>query len=235
MFPDHLLTGEVSIHPGFAQALGLVQGPKQIRTKEADENEIVAASVSITTRVSAAYEEAARIMGRLRDIPPGAGGFKRYEDLMQSAISFAFQGYLSNPKLHATPWGGGEIRDIVFNNTGETRFFETIRDSYVAVTVPFECKNKSTLEAGDFHQIEASLTESTSRFGFVCYRSDRREPIKQEIRYLQEIYSRDVIHHKMVMLLSDANLWQLLEQRAKGKLDAFMYKMYTRYIRLYLA
>lgn len=226
---------EVSIHPGFAQALGLVQGQKEILTKEADENEIVAASASIATRVSSAYESQARIVGHLRDIPPGVGGFKRYEDLMQSAIGFAFQGYLDNPRLQLKPWGGAQIRDIVFDNTGETPFFNTIRDTLGATTIPFECKNKSALEASDFHQAENFLMDTPGGIGFICYRSDRREPIGSEIRYLRDIYVRDGAHKRIVMLLSDANIVQLLEQRIKGKLDGFMHKMYKRYLKMYLA
>jgi hypothetical protein len=225
---------EVSVHPAFEQALGLVQAREDISTKEASEAEIVSASVSIATRMSSADERAAEIVGQLRDVPPGMGGFKRYEDLIQSAVEFAFQGYLDNPRSQLRSWSGTQIRDIVFDNTGETLFFTTMRNKHSAVTVPFECKNKIDLEASDFHQIETRLTDTGGFVGFICYRSGRREPIRSEIAHIRDIHNRDALHRKIVMLLSDANLVQLLEQRMKGKLDRFMYKMYTRYLTMYL-
>lgn len=225
---------EVSVHPAFEQALGLVQAREDISTKEASESEIVSASVSVATRMSSAYERAAEIVGQLRDVPPGMGGFKRYEDLIQSAVEFAFQGYLDNARSQLRNWSGTQIRDIVFDNTGETLFFTTIRNKHGAVTVPFECKNKIDLEASDFHQIETRLTDTGGFVGFICYRSGRREPIRSEIAHIRDIHNRDALHRKIVMLLSDANLVQLLEQRMKGKLDRFMYKMYTRYLTMYL-
>jgi predicted phosphodiesterase len=235
VFKEILEILDVSIHPAFEQALGLIQGHAPISTKEANEAEIVAASVSIATRMSSAYERAAEIIGELRDIPPGVGGFKRYEDLMQSAMAFAFQGYLDNPRLQLREWGGGEIRNIIFDNTGETEFFTTIRNSHNALTVPFECKNRTTLEPSDFHQIETFLANTTGDIGFICYRSARREPIRPELSFLRAINSREAAHRRVIMLLSDASVIQLLEQRMKGKLDRFMHKMYTRYMQMYFA
>ncbi len=223
----------VSIHPAFEQALGLTERATEIQTKEANEADIVASSASITMRIGSAYEKAAEIMGQLRDIPPGIGGFRRYEDLVQSAIAFAFQGYLDNPRAQERNWGGTQIRDIIFDNTGETLFFKTIRDRYSSVTVPLECKNKEALEASDFHQMESRLSDAGGFFGIICYRASRTEPVKAEIEHLRDINRRD--HRKVILLFSDANLAQVLKQRTKGHLDRFMFKMYTRYLTLYLA
>jgi hypothetical protein len=224
---------EVSIHPAFEQALGLSQRHVNIATKEANEADIVAASASITMRIGSAYEKAAEIMGQLRDLPPGIGGFRRYEDLVQSAIAFAFQGYLDNPRGQERNWAGTQVRDIIFDNTGETLFFRTIRDQYAAVTLPFECKNKVALEPSDFHQMETRLSDAGGFLGIICYRSSRTEPVRAEIEHLRDINRRD--RRKIILLFSDANVAQILKQRTKGHLDRFMYKMYTRYLTLYLA
>ena len=233
VFKDIADIHEVSIHPAFEQALGLIGRSQEVPTKEADETDIVAASASIVTRLGSPYEKAAKIIGHLRDIPPGIGGFRRYEDLIQSAIEFSFQSYLDNPRNQERNWAGTQVRDIVFDNTGETLFFRTIRNQYAAVTVPFECKNKMDLEPGDFHQMESRLSDTGGFFGFLCYRSGRREPVRSEIEHLRDINRRD--HRKIVMLISDANVVQLITQRTKGHLDRFLFKMYTRYLTLYLA
>ena len=223
---------EVGIHPAYEQALGLIQTQVEVAAKEANEAEIVAASASIATRIGSAHEKAVQILGQLRDIPPGMGGFRRYEELMQHAISFMFQGYLDNPRIQERTWTGTQIRDLIFDNTGETLFFRTIRDKHAAVTVPVECKNKMELEASDFHQIETRLAETAGFFAFICYRSGRMDPVRSEIAHLRDIHHRD--NRKVVLLLSDANIAQLLRHRIRGKLDGLMYKMYTRYLTLYL-
>src|SRR5512144_1562771 len=78
-------------------------------------------------------------------------------------------------------------------------------------------QNKDTLEAADFHQIEARLSDATGNIGFVCYRSSRTEPVRVEIEHLRSIFNRS--HStKVVLLLSEANIAQILSKRLRGKL-----------------
>ena len=68
------------------------------------------------------------------------GGFRRYEEQARDALAYAFTGYLDNPRLQERNWSGTQVRDVVFDNTGETLFFKHMRDKYDAVTFVFECK-----------------------------------------------------------------------------------------------
>ena len=57
--------------------------------------------------------------------------------------------------------------------------------------------------------------------------------MKAEIVQIRDIYTRSH-SQKLVLLLSDANLAQLLAKRMKGQLDKFLYGLLTRYRTRYL-
>jgi hypothetical protein len=203
----------------------------EAKLKEASDSDIIAASTSLTVRLSAAHEEASTIIGALNDIAPGPAGFRRYEELMKQAVEFAFRGYLDNGHIQERNWSGTQVRDLVFDNTGETKFFNQIRNHNGAVSVVFECKNKLELEPADFHQIEVRLGSPAGHFGFICYRAQRSEPDKREVDFVREINARD--RKRVVLLLTDFKLLQLIERRTKGKLDKFLYSWYSTYLRNY--
>lgn len=117
-----------------------------------------------------------RLITLKKEIPLGMGGLRRYEDLVRDAIGYGFTGYLDNGRMQERIWAGTQVRDVVFDNTGETLFFKHVRDRFQAVTLVFECKNKETLEPSDFHQIEARLSDATGNVGIICYRNPRTEP-----------------------------------------------------------
>ena len=227
---------EVAIHPAFFMALGTKhRGPNghSLAAREVLENELIGAASAVGIRQLAVVEHSGKLLSRLRAISTGMGGFKAYEGLVQEFIAFAFSGYLDNGRMQEHSWSGAQVRDVVFDNTGETLFFSHARDQYQAITFVFECKNKTRLEAADYHQIESRLSDTTGNLGFICYRADRREPLKAEIEQIRDIYSRS--HgRKLVLLLSDANLSQVLGKRTKGQLDKFMYGLLARYRALYL-
>lgn len=202
--------------------------------REAGDDDLVGASAAVVVRSNAASEEAAQLIARAREIPLGMGGFRKYEDLVRDAIAYGFTGYLDNGRMQERNWAGTQVRDVVFDNTGETLFFSHVRDKFHAITLVFECKNKDSLEPADFHQIEARLSDATGNIGFICYRANRTEPVRAEIEHLRSIYNRS--HSaKIVLLLSEGNVAQILSKRLRGKLDRFMYRMLTQYMSLYLA
>ena len=227
---------EVAIHPAFLMALGMKhRGPNghSLAAREVLGNELIGAASAVGVRQLAVIEHSGELISRLCGISTGMGGFKTYEGLVQEFIAFAFSGYLDNGRMQERSWAGAQVRDVVFDNTGETLFFSHVRNQYQAITFVFECKNKTTLEPADYHQIESRLSDTTGNLGFICYRSDRREPLKVEITQIRDIYIRS--HgRKLALLLSDANLAQVLGKRTKGQLDRFMYGLLTRYRALYL-
>ena len=211
------------------------RGPNghSLAAREVLENELIGAASAVGIRQLGVIEHSGKLISRLRASPTGMGGFKTYEGLVREFIAFAFSGYLDNGRMQEHSWAGAQVRDVVFDNTGETLFFSHVRDQYQAITFVFECKNKTKLDAADYHQIESRLSDTTGNLGFICYRADRREPLKAEITQIRDIYSRSR-GRKLVLLLSDANLAQVLEKRTKGQLDRFMYRMLTRYQARYL-
>ena len=227
---------EVAIHPAFFMALGTkhrTPGGHSVAAREASEDELIGAASAIGVRQLAVIEHSGKLISRLRGISTGMGGFKAYEEWIRDFVAFAFSGYLDNGRMQERSWAGAQVRDVVFDNTGETLFFSHVRDQYQAITFVFECKNKTTLEPADYHQIESRLSDTTGNLGIICYRSERREPRKVEITQIRDIYNRS--HgRKLVLLLSDANLTQVLAKRTKGQLDKFMYGLLVRYRARYL-
>jgi hypothetical protein len=228
---------EVAVHPAFYASLGNKMSPTGatvVSVREAADEDLVGASTAVTVRAIAASETATQLLASMKEIPHGMGGFRRYEEFVRDAVAYGFTGYLDNGRMQERNWAGTQIRDVVFDNTGETLFFNHVRDSFQAITLVFECKNKESLEPGDFHQIEARLSDATGNIGLICYRSGRTEPVRAEIEQLRSIFNRSN-SRKVVLLLSDGNFAQILGKRLKGKLDRFMYGMLTRYMSLYLA
>lgn len=228
---------EIAIHPAFDAALG-TRKPlglgTQVTVREAGDEDLVGASTAVSVRSIAASEQAAQLIAGMKETPLGMGGFRKYEELVRDAVAYGFTGYLDNGRMQERNWAGTQVRDVVFDNTGETLFFNHVRERFQAITLVFECKNKDALEPADFHQIEARLSDATGNIGFICYRSGRTEPVRVEIEHLRSIYNRS--HGaKIVILLSDGNLAQILSKRLRGKLDRFMYRMLTRYLSMYLA
>ena len=228
---------ELAIHPAFCIALGTrhrTTGATAVAAREVAEDELIGAASPFGVRQLAVKEHGAKLLSRLRGIPTGMGSFRAYEEVVRDVISFAFSGYLDNGRMQEHSWSGAQVRDVVFDNSGETMFFSYVRDNYQAITFVFECKNKTALEPADYHQIESRLSDTTGNLGCICYRSSRREPVRAEIVQIRDVYVRS--HgQKLVLLLSDANLAQLLAKRMKGQLDKFLYGLLTRYRSRYLA
>lgn len=228
---------EIGIHPAFYAALGTRRpssGNGEIAVREAVEEDLVGASTAVAVRAIAASEQASQLIAAMNEIPHGMGGYRRYEELVRDSVAYGFSGYLDNGRIQERNWAGTQVRDVVFDNTGETLFFSHVRDKFQAIMFVFECKNKESLEPADFHQIETRLTDATGNIGFICYRTGRTEPVRAEVEQLRSIFSRSN-SRKVVLLLSDGNLAQILSKRLRGKLDRFMYRMLTRYVSMYLS
>ena len=234
----HALTdiAEIAIHAAFLMALGTQRGAQDGHrvAREVSEDELIGSASAVGIRQVATTEHSGKLVSSMRGIATGMGGFRRYEELVREFVAFAFSGYLDNGRMQERSWSGAQVRDVVFDNTGETLFFSHVRNKYQAISFVFECKNKTELEAADYHQIESRLSDTTGNLGFICYRSKRREPVKVEIEQIRDIFHRSQ-GRKLVLLLSDANLVQILGRRTKGRLDNFMYGLLTRYQTRYLS
>jgi hypothetical protein len=228
---------QIAIHPSFAVALGVTKPSDQggeLSVREAEDEDLVSASSSIAVRITAAQDQGERLLSALSSIPLGIGNFRQYEDAIRDSLAYIFTGYLDNPRIQERNWAGTQVRDIVFDNTGETLFFKLVRDRYAAVMFVFECKNKSDLDAADFHQLEARLSDATGNFGIICYRAPRLDPKRGEIEQIRSIFHRSN-SKKVVLIITDKNIAQLVDRRVKGKLDKFMYRLLTRYLSSYLS
>ena len=154
----------LAIHPAFCNALGTQHrapdGPT-VAAREVAEGELIGAASAVGVRQLAVTEHSAKLLSRLRGIPVGMGSFRAYEEGVRDIVAFAFSGYLDNGRMQEHSWSGAQVRDVVFDNTGETLFFSFVRNNYQAITFVFECKNKTSLEAADYHQIESRLSDTT--------------------------------------------------------------------------
>lgn len=106
----------------------------------------------------------------LPGIPGGTDGASEFEEFVGEIIRLCFFRALENVQPQVRDIDGTQIRDWVASNRSESGFWSTVRSRYDANQVIFECKNKDSLRASDFHQLTYYLNQRKGRLGFLCFR-----------------------------------------------------------------
>jgi hypothetical protein len=204
-----------SEHRGFlhTQGVDLVLDGPQIRA--ALENEDSGERPSGTSRESASgFRSAARgLVERLEAVAPGRKQWSVYQTICGNILSFVLCPPLARPISERLNRSGVNRRDFIFPNYAAVGFWEYMRTNYQAHYVVVDAKNYvGRVKKTDVLQLANYLTaHGTGLFGLIVTRGggDRGAEVTRREQW--------VIHGKLIVVLNDDDLKQMLTVHASGQ------------------
>jgi GTPase SAR1 family protein len=198
-----------------------------------DDYKIEVASLSQEQR----NKKVGQLVSKINDIDTGAEDASEFESWCLDAISMIFAGDLQNIRTHPNK-NSPQRRDIVATNASNDGVWKRIYDDYSTRTVVFEVKNFVDLKPDSYRQLASYLIDNHGRLGFIIYRSDKKEPNKEnELIWVREIYWKQE-PKKLIVLLSYKHLITFLEKRRNPQkhdaVEKLLIKILDNYHDLYL-
>ncbi|RIK81165.1 MAG: transposase [Planctomycetota bacterium] len=157
-------------------------------------------------------ERLRRILTDLDATPTGNDYDDEYERIVGEVIRLCFFRWLNNLEPHRQDNEGRVIRDWIAANVAEQGFWQLMKDKYDACQVIWECKNKSLIEAADFHQAEYYMNSAIGRLVILCFRGDDIE--KHHYQHIRRISEK---LKGMVLILRDRDLKVFVRQAINQK------------------
>lgn len=157
-------------------------------------------------------ERLRRILTDLDGTPTGNDYDDEYERIVGEVIRLCFFRWLNNLEPHRQDNEGRVIRDWIAANVAEQGFWQLMKDKYDACQVIWECKNKSSIEAADFHQAEYYMNSAIGRLVILCFRGDDIE--KHHYQHIRRISEK---LKGMVLILRDRDLKVFVRQAINQK------------------
>lgn len=203
---------DLAIHPSYWDALDLQD---RIVTDVGPEQAFSRVGVREELPNSWSLEEYADQVEALEElfpgIPGGVEGAGEFEEFVGELVRLCFFRGLDNIQPQVRDLEGTQIRDWIASNRAESGFWSTVRARYDATQVIFECKNKETLKASDFHQLVYYLNSRKGRLGFLCFRG------KFVPAYERHLKACLVDHGVAIIPLGENDLRVFMRQAKNGK------------------
>jgi hypothetical protein len=156
---------------------------------------------------------AAELLDQLDACPLGLPGWRAYEQVATSILSFLFVPPLTGPREQPRSFSGIDRRDAVFGNRNMTpdTTWGQLRLELDARMPLFEFKN-FTGEVGkdEVDQTRNYLTTTIGRLAVVC---SRKPPDRQALLRRNQVYTQD---RKVILFLSDEDLKEMLRMKESG-------------------
>jgi hypothetical protein len=160
----------------------------------------------------AAREEADELIRKLESIPAGRERAADYQRLVLEILNFLFSPELIDGQPEVPTFDGTERRDIIFTNDSDESFWEYIRVEHAGILVMFEVKNTDVLDPSAINQTATYLGDRLGRFGVIVTRASPPESIQ---RKAFSIWNDSAPNRKIILILSDANIRELIELRGR--------------------
>ncbi len=145
----------------------------------------------------------------LASIPTGTANAHRYEKAVLRLLNMALEPDLIDGRPQQRTYEGTQVRDLIFVNDSDHRFWDFVRHQHGSLFVTFEMKNKSQLTSADLNQLHAYLGDSTGYLGFIVSRAGFRD---SDFQRAIALYNRRS-PHSVILSLSDAEMIELLRWR----------------------
>jgi hypothetical protein len=149
------------------------------------------------------------LLARLRNIPVGQAHAGDYQRAVLDILTFVFCPDLIDGRLEERTIDGTERRDILFTNDSDDSFFDYVRQAHDALIIMFEVKNVGELTMAALNQCGTYLGDRIGRLGFIV----TRDPPEENILRKQITIFNDSQPRKVLLVLSDCDLAQLVKVR----------------------
>ena len=207
------------IHPCYQKALSMDVQEYSIEEAEEihDDYEIRIESLSREQR----NKKIGRLVSKIRDIEVGREDAGEFEQWCLDCINTIFPTELDNIRLNPNK-DAPQRRDVVATISAKEGVWRRIYEDYKTRAIIFEIKNFSDLKPENFRQLASYLVDVYGSFGFIIYRSERKEPsVDNELTWIREMYWKQDGPKKLIVLLSYKHLINFLEKiRNPEKYDA---------------
>lgn len=166
--------------------------------------------------ISERIERARLLEKELTGCPPGARGWRQYEDICFKALTFLLVPPFRHLSQQVRSEGNFERRDCLLKNEGGSQFWAAVRHEFDSKHVVFEFKNSERLRSKDaLNQLRIYLSKPTiGRFGILLIRSSPGRAVLQARR---DAYEQGKV---LVLIVDDTLLKSLMIARAfLGRID----------------
>jgi hypothetical protein len=175
-------------------------------------------------------EDAARqaevLLARLDACPAGREHAREYQRLVLEILNFLFNPDLIDGKLEEATADGTERRDIVFTNDSDEPFWEYVRTAHSGLLLMFETKNTVDVDMAAVNQTATYLGDRLGRLGMIVTRQPESEAVRRKFFSVWN----DSSPRKVILVLADTHLKELLALRGTGKSTTkWMQQHYRRF------
>ncbi len=158
-------------------------------------------------------QQCERLIEELRALQPGQKDAYRYQDLMFRVLNLLFEPDLLEGQSQVRTEHGTEIRDLVYTNDSDKRFWDYVRNQHQSLTVVFECKNTDHVDTGDIDQLASYLGDALGYFGIMLC----RKPLEDKRRLKCISWYNRGVPRRVIVALADEDMERMLQIRALGK------------------
>jgi hypothetical protein len=174
-----------------------------------------------------AARQAEALRSRLEACRAGREHAAEYQSLVLEILNFLFNPDLIDGRPEVATAEGTERRDIVFTNDSDQPFWAYVRTEHSGLTLMFEVKNTAELDIPAVNQTATYLGDRLGRLGIIVTRTSESDAVR---RKLFSVWN-DSSPRKVILVLADAHLKELLALRARGKSTTKQIQQYYRHFR----
>jgi hypothetical protein len=168
--------------------------------------------------------EAERLKGKIKAIPPGREQAAEYQRTVLEILNYLFNPDLIDGQPEVRTVDGTERRDIIFTNDSDESFWTYVRTTHDSLLLMFEIKNTEELDMAAVNQTATYLGDRIGRLGIIV---TRKAPPENIMRKTFSVWNDSGPMRKVILVLSDADLFELLDLRCKdGSPTKWMQKRY---------
>jgi hypothetical protein len=149
---------------------------------------------------------------RLNRLAPGPQSWSGYQELCQEVLSLLFHPPLEAPFYESRTTNGHNRRDIVLPNYVESGFWQFMRTHYGADFVVVDAKNSGRhIQKADVLQLANYLSSHGAGLFGMCF--VRKGADKGALWTIREQW---VIHRKLIVVVNDKDVFQMLTSNGAG-------------------
>lgn len=160
-----------------------------------------------------ACKEAEALKEKLSAIEAGREQAGEYHRLVLEILNYLFNPELIDGKPEVRTIDGTERRDIIFTNDSDESFWDYVRSAHDCIFIMFEAKNTNELGMQEINQTATYLGDRIGRLGIIVTRQAPSESVQRKIF---SVWNDSSGGRKIILTLSDAQLYELMDLRCKG-------------------